>query len=40
MDPDAAIDEIIRRLCPAGEVVRHRVRRHIADRPSGASEGT
>jgi S-adenosylmethionine decarboxylase len=37
MDPHVAIDEIVRRLCPAGEVVRHRVQRHIADRPSGAS---
>ena len=36
MDPDVAIDEIVRRLCPAGEVVRHRVRRHIADGPNGA----
>jgi S-adenosylmethionine decarboxylase len=35
MDPDVAIDEIVRRLCPAGEVVRHRVRRHIADGPNG-----
>jgi S-adenosylmethionine decarboxylase len=41
MDPDMAIDEIVRRLCPAGEVVRHRVRRHISDRPYGVScEGT
>jgi S-adenosylmethionine decarboxylase len=36
MDANVAIDEIIRRLCPAGEVVRHRVQRHVADRPNGA----
>jgi hypothetical protein len=33
MDPDVAVDEIVRRLCPAGEVVRQRIPRHIADWP-------
>ena len=33
MDPNAAIDAIARRLCPAGEVVRHRIVRRIADGP-------
>jgi S-adenosylmethionine decarboxylase len=36
MDPDIAIDEIVRRLCPAGEVVRSRVPRRIADGPNEA----
>jgi len=36
MDADVTIDEIVRRLCPAGEVVRSRVPRRIADRPSEA----
>jgi hypothetical protein len=36
MDPDVAIDEIVRRLCPAGEVVRQRVPRRIADKPNEA----
>jgi S-adenosylmethionine decarboxylase len=35
MNPDVAIDAIVRRLCPAGEVVRQRVPRRIADRPNG-----
>ena len=26
MDADVAVDEIVRRLCPAGEVVRQRIR--------------
>ena len=33
MDPDIAVDEIVRRLCPAGEVVRQRILRRIADWP-------
>jgi S-adenosylmethionine decarboxylase len=36
MDPDVAIDAIVQRLCPAGEVVRQRVPRRIADRPNEA----
>jgi S-adenosylmethionine decarboxylase len=36
MDPDVAIDEIVRRLCPAGEVVRQCVPRRIADKPNEA----
>jgi S-adenosylmethionine decarboxylase len=36
MDPDVVIDEIVRRLCPAGEVVRQRIPRRIADGPGGA----
>jgi S-adenosylmethionine decarboxylase len=36
MNPDVAIDAIVRRLCPAGEVVRQRVPRRIADRPNGS----
>jgi S-adenosylmethionine decarboxylase len=34
MDADIAVDEIVRRLCPAGEVVRQRIPRRIADGPS------
>ena len=33
MDADIAVDEIVRRLCPAGEVVRQRIPRRIADGP-------
>jgi hypothetical protein len=36
MDADKAIDAIVARLCPSGEVVRSRVPRRIADRPSEA----
>lgn len=36
MDADVAIDAIVQRLCPKGEVVRSRVPRRIADRPNGA----
>jgi S-adenosylmethionine decarboxylase len=36
MDADVAIDAIVQRLCPKGEVVRSRVPRRIADRPSEA----
>ncbi len=36
MDPDRVVDEITGRLCPAGEVVRHRVGRRISDRPDQA----
>ena len=36
MDADKAIDAIVARLCPAGEVVRSRVPRRIADRPGEA----
>ena len=31
------VDEIVRRLCPAGEVVRQRIPRHIADWPDAAA---
>ena len=37
MDPDVAVDEIVRRLCPAGEVVRQRIPRRIADWPDDAA---
>jgi hypothetical protein len=33
MDADTAIDEMVRRLCPAGDVVRQRIPRRIADGP-------
>ena len=33
LDADIAVDEIVRRLCPAGEVVRQRIPRRIADGP-------
>jgi S-adenosylmethionine decarboxylase len=36
MNPDVAIDAIVQRLCPSGEVVRQRVPRRIADRPGEA----
>ena len=36
MDADIAVDEIVRRLCPAGEVVRQRIPRRIADGPNAA----
>lgn len=36
MDADVAIDAIVRRLCPSGEVVRSRVPRRIADKPGEA----
>ena len=35
MDAELVIDEIARRLCPAGEVVRQRIPRRIADGPNG-----
>ena len=37
MDPDVAVDEIVLRLCPAGEVVRQRIPRRIADWPDDAA---
>src|ERR1700759_3499916 len=37
MDPDVAVDAIVRRLCPSGEVVRQRIPRRIADRPGDES---
>ena len=36
MDADRVVDEIAARLCPAGEVVRHRITRSISDRPHAA----
>jgi len=38
MDADIAIDEIVRRVCPAGEVVRQRIPRRIADGPGGGGD--
>lgn len=36
MNPDVAIDAIVERLCPAGEVVRQRIPRRIGDSPTAS----
>lgn len=35
MSADGVIDVLVQRLCPEGEVVRHRIKRHIAAQAMG-----